>query len=113
MPLYVRAGAILPMGPVKQYTGERADGPLTLTVHPGADGGLSLYEDDGATFHFRKGEFMRIGALWRDSARRLSLRLAPGSRMMEPKKRDIAIALAGESASRAVVFDGSPLEVKL
>src|SRR5262249_22952114 len=48
LPLYVRAGTILPLDPVRQYTGEKVDGPLTLIVHPGADGQATLYEDDGA-----------------------------------------------------------------
>jgi alpha-glucosidase/alpha-D-xyloside xylohydrolase len=113
VPLYVRAGAILPIGPVKQYTAEEVDGPLTLLVHPGADGDMSLYEDDGTTFNFRKGEFMQILVQWHGSGRRLRLRLAAGSRMREPKKRSIVIKVAGESAARMVVFDGSPLEVKL
>ncbi|MGB6846436.1 MAG: hypothetical protein WBE09_16205 [Candidatus Acidiferrales bacterium] len=41
MPLYVRAGAMLPFGPVKQYTGEHADAPLSISVYPGADGVVS------------------------------------------------------------------------
>jgi len=60
MPLYVRAGAILPLGPVRQYAEEPVDAPLTLIVYPGADGASSLYEDDGKTFAYRKGEWMRI-----------------------------------------------------
>jgi alpha-glucosidase (family GH31 glycosyl hydrolase) len=50
MPLYVRAGAIVPMGPMRQYTSDPVEGPLTLTVYPGADGSFQLYEDDGMTF---------------------------------------------------------------
>ena len=113
IPLYIRAGAILPTGPIRQYTAEAVDGPLTLTVYPGEDGALSVYEDDGTTFNFRKGDFMRINALWDDAERHLALRLAAGSRMMEPRKRNIAVKLAGELAGRTVVFDGRPLEVKL
>jgi alpha-glucosidase/alpha-D-xyloside xylohydrolase len=58
MPIYVRAGAVLPTGPVRQYTAEKVDGPLTLTVYPGAGGSGFLYEDDGETFDFRQGAFM-------------------------------------------------------
>ena len=53
-PLYVRAGAIIPLAPVRQYTGEKVDGPLTLQVYRGANGQFLLYEDDGSTFNFRK-----------------------------------------------------------
>ena len=60
MPLYVRAGAIIPTGPVKQHTGETADAPLTLTVYPGADGTADVYEDDGASFAHKAGEYRKI-----------------------------------------------------
>lgn len=109
----MRAGAILPLGPIKQYTEEKVDGPLTIWVHPGADGQFSLYEDDGKTFNFRKGEFMRVDMTWKDSQRQLSLRLAKGSKMLEPAKRNIVVRVAGESASRDITFDGRPLAVKL
>ncbi len=60
MPLYVRAGALLPMQPVVQNTGETPDGPLELRVYPGEDCSGSLYEDDGHTFAYQKGEILRI-----------------------------------------------------
>ena len=59
MPLYVRAGAVIPMGPVKQYTEEPSDEPMTLVVYPGTDGVSSLYEDDGHSFDYRTGLFSR------------------------------------------------------
>jgi alpha-glucosidase len=113
IPLYVRAGAVIPMGPVKQYTDEAIDGPVTLWVHPGADGTLSLYEDDGKTFDYREHEFMRVNIAWNDKQRRLSMRLAKGSKMLAPMKRNIVVRAAGETVHREVVFDGSPTEVKL
>ncbi|HEV2445939.1 MAG TPA: TIM-barrel domain-containing protein, partial [Candidatus Sulfopaludibacter sp.] len=54
-PLYVRAGTILPMGPVKQFTEEKVDAPLEITIYPGANGTFLLYEDDGRSFDYRKG----------------------------------------------------------
>jgi alpha-glucosidase len=60
MPLFVRAGAILPMQPVVQDTGETPDGPLQLRVYPGDDCSGSLYQDDGHTFAYKKGEVLRI-----------------------------------------------------
>jgi alpha-glucosidase/alpha-D-xyloside xylohydrolase len=60
LPLYVRAGAIIPMGPVKQYTSQKVDGPLQLSVYPGQDGSFVLYDDDGVSFHFEKGEYAKF-----------------------------------------------------
>ena len=50
IPVYVRAGSILPTGPAIQYTAEKLDGPLTLIVYTGADGVFSLYEDQGVNY---------------------------------------------------------------
>jgi len=60
MPLYVRAGAILPMQAVVQHTGEIPNGPLQLHVYPGDDCAGSLYQDDGHTFAYQTGEVLRI-----------------------------------------------------
>jgi alpha-glucosidase (family GH31 glycosyl hydrolase) len=113
MPLYVRAGAVVPMGPVRQYTSEPSDEPMTLVVYPGADGTSSWYDDDGKSFDYRRGEFMRVEMTWRDSARRLSLRLAPGSKMLPPTARRIQVRVAGEQATKSIDFNGSPVGVTL
>jgi alpha-D-xyloside xylohydrolase len=60
MPLYVRAGSIVPVGPEIQYTSEKPDAPITLFVFTGADGSFDLYEDDGESYAYEKGEFTRI-----------------------------------------------------
>ena len=113
LPLHVRAGAILPFGPVKEYVDDPVDGPLSLVVYPGANGAFSLYEDDGRTFEYRKGAWMRIALAWNDATRVLSARLAPGSRMLAPAKRDIEIRVAGDKRTQRMVFEGKPIAVKL
>jgi alpha-glucosidase/alpha-D-xyloside xylohydrolase len=113
MPLYLRAGAILPLGPVKQYTGEKVDGPLTLQIYPGANGAFMLYEDDGISFNYRKGEWMGIQMAWNDRGRRLTLRLARGSKMLPPLRRNIEVRLIPDKATRKVVFEGRPVEVQI
>ena len=60
LPLYVRAGAIVPMQSVVQNTGETPDGPLQLHIYPGEDCRGSLYQDDGHSFAYQKGEILRI-----------------------------------------------------
>ncbi|HUX66155.1 MAG TPA: TIM-barrel domain-containing protein [Terriglobales bacterium] len=112
LPLYVRAGAVIPTGPVKQYVEEASSEPLTLTVYPGADGGGALYEDDGASFDCQRGQFMRLEFAWRDRARELRLRLAAGA-MRPPRPRPLRIQVMGETTQRQVSFDGRPLAVIL
>jgi len=109
MPLYVRAGSILPLGPIKQYTTERVDQPLSVSIYPGTDGSFLLYEDDGTSFNYRKGEWMGIQMAWNDSQRCLALGLAAGSRMLPPVRRNIEIKL--RQSIKTVMFDGNPIKV--
>jgi alpha-glucosidase (family GH31 glycosyl hydrolase) len=109
MPLYVREGSILPLGPVKQFTGEIVEEPLSVAIYPGADASFLLYEDDGASFNYRKGEWMGIQMVWDDARRILRLHLAPGSRMLPPESRAMAVTVAG--AARSLTFDGKPIQV--
>ena len=112
IPIYVRAGAVIPTGPVKQYVDEPVDAPTELTVYPGASGTASLYDDDGRSFDYRKGEWMRMSMQWDDRARQLSLRLASGSRMIgEPRK--LLVRMAGGTATREVTFTGRPVAIRL
>jgi alpha-glucosidase/alpha-D-xyloside xylohydrolase len=112
IPLYCRAGAILPFGPIKQYTEEKVNSPFDLHIYPGADGKFSLYEDDGRTFRFRQGEFMQINMSWNERARQLNMRLAPGSRMLGPGPR-VRIHVVGESGTHDITFEGMPASLRL
>jgi len=113
MPLHVRAGAILPFGPLKQYVGEPVENTLSVTVYPGTNGAFDLYEDDGRTFDYLKGEWMRLAMNWDDAARRFTIRLSPGSRLLPSAKRPLEVRVAGEKQSHRVVFEGRPVEIRL
>jgi alpha-glucosidase (family GH31 glycosyl hydrolase) len=109
MPLYVRAGAILPLGPLKQYTGEKVDQPCSMWLHAGEDSAFLLYEDDRRSFNYRKGEWMGIEMTWQDARRTLTLTLAHGSRMLPPTRRAFNVKLGHET--RSLAFDGKQVEV--
>jgi alpha-glucosidase (family GH31 glycosyl hydrolase) len=109
MPLYVRAGSIVPMGPVKQFTSEKSDAALTLSIYPGADASFLLYEDDGTSFNYRNGEWMGIEMRWNESRQTLRLELASESRMLPPAPRDIEVQLKGKT--QKAKFTGKPLEI--
>jgi len=106
-PLYVRAGAILPLGPIKQFTDEKIDQPLSVSVYPGADGSFLLYEDDGKSFNYRKGEWIGTQMDWNDVRRVLTLRLATGSRMLARRKIDVKL----RETVHTIEFDGHQVEV--
>jgi alpha-glucosidase/alpha-D-xyloside xylohydrolase len=113
MPLFVRAGAIVPMGPVKQYTAEPSDGPLTVTVYPGADGDFALFEDDGRSFAYRNGAWTGLTLRWDDRRSRLSVALTPGSTLRPPLARPIVVRVAGSTRTRRATFSGRPLTLAL
>ena len=112
MPLYVRAGAIIPTGPVMQWTDEIADAPLTVTVYPGADGAFEVYEDDGRSFAYKRGEWTGLSLTWSDGARRLTVALTPGSRR-PAAARELAVRVAGAAETRHARFRGDPVTVRL
>jgi alpha-glucosidase/alpha-D-xyloside xylohydrolase len=110
IPLYVRAGSILPLGPVRQYVDENIDEPIALTVYPGADGSFRLYEDDGRTFDYRRGAWMGVDIKWQDSSRTLSLDLVNGSRMLPPTPRKFRIV--SSQTERTIEFAGPHIEMR-
>jgi alpha-D-xyloside xylohydrolase len=84
-----------------------------VNVYPGADGVFRLYEDDGVTFGHQRGEWMAVDMRWNDRERRLSLRLAAGSRMRPPAQRRMHVRVAGTQTTRDIVFNGTATEVRL
>jgi alpha-glucosidase/alpha-D-xyloside xylohydrolase len=111
MPLYVRAGALLPWGPVKQHVEEESDQPLRLAIYPGANGSFLLYQDDGKSFNYRQGDWMGLSMAWDDGKRVLNLRLADGARLLEPLALDIEVKLEGKR--QQIEFRGRPLQLQL
>jgi len=113
IPLYVRAGAILPFGPNKQFTSDKSEEPLTFVVYPGAESAGTIYEDDGSSFDYRRGEWMKVGARWDSTQHKLNVRLLPGSRMLPPLRRKMKVRLVSEKGERAFEFEGRPLTVSI
>jgi len=114
IPLYVRAGAVLPMGPVKQYSDEPSDEPTTLIVYPGANNNSSsVYDDDGKSFDYRRGllsnTFSNVSMEWRDAARELTLRVIP----ITAAPRRFNVRLAGSTTTKAVTLGGEQVTVRL
>jgi glycosyl hydrolase family 31/uncharacterized protein DUF5110 len=110
LPLFIREGAILPFGPVKQYVNEKVDGPLLITVYPGADGEFHYYEDDGVSFRYGKGDWMGLQLKWNDAQLTLTIHPAAGSRLRPPMPRSIEVKLG--NSSKHAEFNGRPLQVR-
>lgn len=78
MPVFVKAGSIVPFGPQVQYTSEKAWDDLELRIYPGADGDFVLYEDEGDGYGYEQGAFSQIRFHWDDKAQRLTIRAREG-----------------------------------
>jgi alpha-D-xyloside xylohydrolase len=122
MPLFIRAGSIIPFGPELQYTGEKPADPITLSVYAGADGTFTLYEDDGLTCGYEKGAFARIPIHWDDAAKTLTIGKREGKFPGMLAKRTFNVVLvtkdkpAGFSftpkADQIVAYQGKEAKVK-
>jgi alpha-D-xyloside xylohydrolase len=103
MPLFVRAGAIVPTGPDLQYVGEKPADPVTLNVYTGADGTADIYEDDGLT---NNGGYTRIGLRWNERSGMLSIGGRDGRFPGMLQKRTFRIRWIGGPRADAANFDG-------
>ena len=73
VPMFVRAGSILPMGPEMHYVGEKSWDELELRIYPGADGQFVLYEDEGDNYNYEKGSYSTIIIKWNERTRALTI----------------------------------------
>ncbi|MGA9461908.1 MAG: TIM-barrel domain-containing protein [Terracidiphilus sp.] len=111
IPVYVRAGAILPMGPVRQYAAEPTEEPVTLQVYPGADGQSTLYEDDGTSFRYEHGDFTRLDCSWEETSRTLRLRAADGTKPPIGKKIKTRAMDSGKTQLVTLTEDGLTIQL--
>ncbi len=73
LPLFVRAGAILPLGPEVQFAAEKPADPLEIRIYRGADGDFTLYEDENDNYNYEKGAYATIGFHWDDAKQALTI----------------------------------------
>ena len=111
MPLFVKAGAIIPIGPVKQYAMQAIDQPVRLRIYPGADGSFAWYDDDGLSFRYEHGEFTRIACAWMDRDRTLTLSYDPEGKPASGK--NIEVAVLGSKEAVAVTLKSNVTRIKL
>lgn len=121
IPLYIKAGSILPFGPRVQYATEKKWDDLEIRVYPGADGDFTLYEDENDNYNYEKGKYSEIKFHWDDKKHTLKIADRAGSfaGMPEGRKFNIAVAPAGDGeiesskAVKSVAYNGKALFYKL
>jgi alpha-glucosidase len=97
-PLYARAGAIIPMQPVVQSTNEKPDGPLELLVYPGDNCRGTLYDDDGLTFAYQKGEYLRVNFSCQVASGAVSISSSVAKNAFRPWWTSVKLSVFGVSA---------------
>jgi len=105
MPLFVRAGAIIPTGPQVEYAAQSPNGPITLTIYRGADAAFTLYDDDGETISYADGAFSRIPIRYDDATGAVTIGAREGSYPGMAETRVFNIRWISGRDRNAVDFD--------
>jgi alpha-D-xyloside xylohydrolase len=123
IPVHVRAGSIVPVGPELQWTGEKPSDPVTLFVYAGRDGGFTLYEDAGLTYGYERGDFAQIPLGWDEAHRTLSIGARKGAfpGMLAERTFHVVLVSAAKPVGfsfeakpdRTVRYSGQPVAVTL
>ena len=122
MPLYVRAGSIIPVGTDIQHTAQGRNAPISLHIYPGHDGHFTLYDDEDDNYNYELGQFATIRISWNETARRLTLHDRQGDYPGMPQSRIFRIVM-GESpysplvsealSVKTVLYDGREITIDL
>jgi alpha-D-xyloside xylohydrolase len=121
MPLFVRAGSILPLGPDIEYAAEKSDDPIELRVYPGANGAFTLYEDENDTYNYEKGAYATIPFSWDDTSHTLTIGDRTGGFLDMQEKRTFHVVFVTdnhgvggaltENADKTVQYSGKNISV--
>ena len=112
VPMFVRAGSILPLGPEMQYVGEKSWDNLEIRIYPGADGEFSLYEDEGDNYNYEQGYYSNIIFSWTDRTRTLHISARQGGYKGMILERKFTLVLP-DGTSRTIDYNGNQVTVKL
>jgi len=97
MPLYIRAGSILPLGPDIEWSTEKPADPLELRIYRGADGDFTLYEDENDNYNYEKGAYATIPLHWDDARQTLSIGERKGHFPGMLQNRTFRVVFVGEN----------------
>lgn len=112
LPLYVRAGSIVPLGPDVQYTDEQPEAVTRLKVYGGKDAAFTLYEDEGDNYNYETGAYAMIELSWCEADRSLTIGKRAGDYAGMQAVRQFAVELAGYAGSRIVTYEGEAVIVR-
>lgn len=108
MPLFVRAGSIVPFGPAMQYATEKPEDPIELRVYRGADGQFTLYEDEGDTYDYEKGKYATIPISWNEAKHTLEIGKRAGKFTGMLKQRTFNVVWVAEGHGVGIASAAKP-----
>ncbi len=108
IPIFVRAGSILPYGPAVQWAGEAPDAPIELRIYPGADASFTLYEDEGDNYDYENGARATVALRWDDRAQTLTIGARQGSYPRMPQSRVFNIVWVDENHGVSIPSTSRP-----
>jgi alpha-D-xyloside xylohydrolase len=111
LPLFVRAGAIVPMGPEKEWSSEKPEDPIELRIYPGADGDFTLYEDENDGYNYEKGVYATIPFHWDDAKQTLTIGERKGSFPGMLAERRFQIVFVRENHGAGITAESKPDKV--
>jgi alpha-D-xyloside xylohydrolase len=111
MPVFVKAGSIIPFGPELQYTTEKTADTITLNIYTGTDASFNLYEDEGTNYNYEKGAFSVIPIKYNEAAKTISMGDRKGSFKGMLQKRTFRINIISPGNAKPLDFDASVKEV--
>lgn len=121
LPVYVRAGAIVPLGPDQEWSTEKPEDPIELRIYPGANGDFTLYEDENDGYDYEKGVHATIPLHWDDAARTLTIGDRKGQFPGMLQDRTFRVVLvrdnhgvgvnASDEADKVAQYSGSQISV--
>ncbi len=108
IPLFVKTGSIIPMGPFVQYAIEKPANPIELRIYPGANGSFTLYEDENDNYNYERGVFSTISFSWNDTKRQLIIDKRQGSFPGMLKKRNFHIVIVKNNQGNGIEISDKP-----
>lgn len=108
LPLFVKPGSIIPMGPFLQYTGEKPADPIEVRVYRGADGEFTLYDDEGDDYNYENGKYATIPISWNEASQTLEIGKRTGSYSGQLKKRTFNIVWVSHNHGFGVPITEKP-----
>jgi alpha-D-xyloside xylohydrolase len=123
MPLYVKAGSIIPMGPDIEYATQKTDKPIELRIYPGSNGSFKFYEDENDNYNYEKGKYATFTLNWDDKAHKLTITDTKGNYPGMKKQHMFSVVIVNDQhgsnsgvtakADKTVKYEGRALSVQL